>query len=153
MAAQVVNYAANWIAVATSSALNISFVRSGEITSGISVTNPADQSESFGLSQVAAKEAIAKSAASRFMYTIPIFATTLIVNSTLSKLRLLPKPGRPIAMFVEVASISLGLWIAMPFNCAFFTQHCKINVDRLEPAIRDKAKAKGLTHLIYNKGL
>ena len=42
MAAQVVNYAANWLAVASSSALNISFVRSGEITSGISVTNPAD---------------------------------------------------------------------------------------------------------------
>lgn len=117
------------------------------------MTNPANQSESFGLSQIAAKEAISKSAASRFMYTIPIFATTLIVNSTLSKLRMMPTPGKPIAMFVEVASISLGLWVAMPFNCAFFTQYCPISVDRLEPEIRDKAKAKGLTHLIYNKGL
>lgn len=58
LAAQVINYMANWGAVATSSALNISFVRSGELSTGIAVTNPNDQSENFGMSKVCAKEAI-----------------------------------------------------------------------------------------------
>jgi hypothetical protein len=50
MAAQSINFLSNWIAVAASSALNVTFVRSGELTTGISVTNPNDPNESLGMS-------------------------------------------------------------------------------------------------------
>lgn len=50
MAGQIINYTANWGAVAMSSALNITFVRSGELTSGIAVTNPNDPKDEVGLS-------------------------------------------------------------------------------------------------------
>jgi sideroflexin-5 len=153
MAGQMVNYFANWMAVAMSSALNITFVRSGELTTGISVVNPNDPNESLGLSKVCAKEGIRMSATSRFLYTIPIFATTITVNSLLSSMRMLPRAGSPMAMILEVLSVSAGLWIAMPFNCAFYTQYNKISIDKLEPEIQAAAKARGLTHLVYNKGL
>lgn len=153
LAAQSINFLANWVAVAASSALNVSFVRSGELTTGISVTNPNNSEESLGLSQIAAKKAITMSATSRFLYTIPIFAVSLVINSTLNAMRLLPRSGSPLRVITEVLSISTGLWIAMPFNCAFYTQYNKIDVNSLEPEIRDRAKARGLTHLIFNKGL
>lgn len=50
LAAQTINFFANWVAVAASSALNVTFVRSGELTTGISVTNPNDPNESLGMS-------------------------------------------------------------------------------------------------------
>jgi len=136
-----------------SSALNITFVRSGELSTGIAVVNPNDSKEELGLSKVCAKEAIMKSAASRFMYTMPIFCVPMAFNSMLNSVNLLPKTGHPIRMFTEVIGLSIGLWIAMPMNCAFFTQYSPISIDKLEPELREKAKAKGLTHLIYNKGL
>ena len=93
------------------------------------------------------------SATSRFLYTIPIFATTLLINSSLNALRMLPRTGSPLRVLTEVYSISTGLWIAMPFNCAFYTQFNKIPIEKLEPEIQEKAKARGLTYLIFNKGL
>lgn len=75
------------------------------------------------------------------------------MNSLLSALRILPKQGSVMRMVSEVLTISTGLWIAMPFNCAFYTQFNKISIDQLEPEIQERARAKGLQYLIFNKGL
>jgi hypothetical protein len=128
-------------------------VRSGELTTGIAVVNPNNRDESLGMSKVCAKQAITMSATSRFLYTMPIFATTIVLNSLLSTLRLLPRQGSLLGKVTEVCCISTGLWIAMPFNCAFYPQYNQISIDKLEPEIQEKARARGLTHLIYNKGL
>jgi len=66
---------------------------------------------------------------------MPIFATTLVLNSLLSKMRLLPKQGSLLGNVTEVLCISTGLWIAMPFNCAIYPQYCEVNIDKLEPEI------------------
>lgn len=45
MAKQSINYFANWMGVATASSLNVFFVRSGELKSGINVSDPNDANE------------------------------------------------------------------------------------------------------------
>ena len=103
-----------------SSALNICFIRSGELTSGIGAVNPNDTNDELGKSKACAKEAIKKSAASRFIYTLPIFCTPILFNAMLSSVRMLPKAG-PLKMMIEVLGVTAGLYIAMPLNCALFT--------------------------------
>ena len=74
-------------------------------------------------------------------------------NYALTKAKLMPTKMGPTRVLLEAMGVALGLYIAMPVNCALFPQFSKIAVSQLEPEIQEKARARNLTHLIYNKGL
>ena len=89
----------------------------------------------------------------RSTYTIPIFFLPALWNLALSKAKLMPARMGFTRVMLESLGVALGLYIAMPVNCALFPQFSKIAVNQLEPEIQEKARANNLTHLIYNKGL
>ena len=126
-------------------------MRMGEIKSGVSVKD--DEGNDYGLSKVAATEGVYKTMVCRSTYTIPIFFTPAVWNLALSKAKLMPARMGFTRVMLESLGVALGLYIAMPVNCALFPQFSKIAVSQLEPEIQEKARAKNLTHLIYNKGL
>ena len=82
-----------------------------------------------------------------------MFFVPAIWNLTLTKAKLMPKSLGVTKVLLESLGVALGLYIAMPINCALFPQISRIAVSDLEPEIREKAMAKHLTYLSYNKGL
>ena len=66
---------------------------------------------------------------------------------------MMPKPATPLRVVAEFVGVFIGLWLAMPLNCAFYPQFRNIEVSKLEPEIQEAAKAKGILSLSYNKGL
>lgn len=144
-------YFISYAAVASSSAANTYVMRMGEIKSGVSVSD--EEGNVYGQSHVAAEQGINKTMICRCTYTIPIFFLPAAWNLMLTKAKLLPKKMGPARIAIETFGITCGLYIAMPINCALFPQMSKIAVSELEPEIQERAKARQLTHLIYNKGL
>ena len=82
------------------------------------------------------------------MFFVPAFWTLI-----LTKAKLMPKSMGVTRICLEACGVALGLYIAMPVNCALFAQQSKIAVKDLEPEIQEKAKARNLQWLSYNKGL
>ena len=76
-----------------------------------------------------------------------------IWNTVLSKARLMPKNVGVTRILHESLGVAHVLYIAMPIICALFPQMFRIAVSDLEPEIQEKAKARKLTYLTYNKGL
>ena len=107
----------------------------------------------FGPSKVASSAAIWSTIWSRTAYLAVIFFTPALWNLSLKAMSVMPKPRTPLGNAVEVCGVALGLWIAMPLNCAFYPQFRDIDVSSLEPEIQEACKAKGFTTLQYNKGL
>ena len=79
--------------------------------------------------------------------------TPLLINSCLQKVRMLPPVGSKMKIVTEVTGVAIGLYIAMGVNCSIYPQFVPINVNKLEPEIRDKALAKGINTLYFNKGM
>jgi hypothetical protein len=73
-AATVANSIVNYGAVSFSSGLNVYFMRSGEIETGISVMDPETMQE-VGKSKTAATMGIMQTIKCRWIYLIPIFFT------------------------------------------------------------------------------
>ena len=82
-----------------------------------------------------------------------MFFVPALFNFALTKARLMPKNVGVTRILLESLGVALGLYIAMPINCALFPQMSRIAVSDLEPEIQEKAKARKLTYLAYNKGL
>ncbi len=82
-----------------------------------------------------------------------MFFVPALFNFALTKARLMPKNVGVTRILLESLGVALGLYIAMPINCALFPQMSRIAVSDLEPEIQEKAKARKLTYLTYNKGL
>ena len=148
----IVNYFIGYCAVATSSGVNVLAMRERELETGISVRDEQSGQE-LGLSKVAAQQAIKNTVASRVIYCVPMFFLPAIWNFALTKAKLMPARMGFTRVMLESLGVALGLYIAMPVNCALFPQFSKIAVNQLEPEIQEKARANNLTHLIYNKGL
>ena len=89
----------------------------------------------FGPSKVAASEAVWSTIKSRTLYLLPICFVPALWNHALHSLKMMPKAKTPLGVCVESAGVALGLWVAMPINCAFYPQWRNINVNRLEPEI------------------
>jgi hypothetical protein len=72
-----ISYASNWGAVAMATTSNALFMRMGELETGVNVTSPTG--EDLGKSKVAAKQGLTMICTSRFIQSIPIFATPIII--------------------------------------------------------------------------
>ena len=141
----------NYCAVTIATSTNVGVMRMKELETGVTVKD--EKGNSYGMSQEAAHEGIFSCIKSRAAFNIPIFFAPFFWNQAFRSLNLMPKSKTPAGLLVEFGGVAFGLYLAMPINCALYPQTMKIDVNRLEPAIRDKAKADGLTHLQYNKGL
>jgi len=56
----------------------------------------------------------------RCVYTIPIFFTPAVWNLALSKAKMMPSRMGLTRVLLESMGVALGLYIAMPVNCALF---------------------------------
>jgi len=72
------------------------------------------------MSKVAAKEAITNTLLSRMCYIVPIFYVNFFWGLGLKKMNLFPRHGTLPWLLVEVSGVALGLYIAMPLNCALY---------------------------------
>ena len=88
---------------------------------GIAVKN-AETGEELGMSKIAAKTAITNTVLSRIVYVVPMFFIPALGNIALSKAGLMPKTMGMTRLLLESFSVGLGLYIAMPVNCALFPQ-------------------------------
>ena len=86
---------------------------------GISVYDEA-VGDKVGTSKIASWEAIRRTMTSRVVYSVPIFVTPAIFNFLLQKANLLPKKMGPTRVILECMGVGLGLYIAMPVNCALY---------------------------------
>lgn len=150
--ASFMTYFISYAAVASSSSANVYNMRRGEIKTGVRVSHP-ETGEDFGLSKVAATAGVYKTMTCRCTYTIPIFFIPAAWNTVLTSMRIMPKKMNFTRVMLEVLGVSLGLYVAMPLNCAMFPQNERIAVSELEPEIQEKAKAQNVQWLTYNKGL
>lgn len=112
-----------------------------------------ETNEEFGVSKLAAKQAITDTVISRIVYVVPMFLVPALCTLALTKAKLMPKRLGPTKILLEAIGNAAGLYLAMTVNCALFPQMSKIDIAHLELEIQQKAKAKKVTHLIYNKGL
>ncbi len=87
------------------------------------------------MSKIAAKKAITDTVYSRIIYVIPMFFVPAICNLILTKAKVMPKQLGLTKVVLESMGVALGLYIAMPVNCALYPQMSKIDVNLLEPEI------------------
>lgn len=118
------NACVNYGAVGVSSSLNLYFMRSAEMTNGISVLDPKTN-ETLGKSKIAAKRGIEQTIQTRWAYLIPIFWTAPILSGGLSAMRLLPQGGAP-RKAIDIVLIMSGLTLAIPTCCGMFPQIAEI---------------------------
>ena len=82
-----------------------------------------------------------------------MFFTPVLFNAALNKVNLLPKVGSKMRIITEVVGVGSGLYLAMGLNCSIYPQFVPIDINRLEPDIQARARAKGFTTLYFNKGI
>ena len=58
----------------------------------------------------------------RVTYCIPIFFVPAGLNTLLTMAKLMPKTMGVSRVLVECSCVALGLYIAMPVNCALYPQ-------------------------------
>ena len=91
--------------------------------------------EEVGMSKIAAKSAITNTVFSRIVYVVPMFFVPALGNIALTKLGVMPKQMGLTRIVLESIVVGLGLYIAMPVNCALFPQHSKIKLADCESEI------------------
>ena len=118
--AALANYFVGFAAVAASSAINVYAMRKNETVTGVSVKDETT-GEDLGLSQVAAKAGLNKTMLARATYCVPMFMVPAVWNLALTKANMMPRGRFSVArLLVETIGLSMGLYLAMPLNCALF---------------------------------
>ena len=115
MITNLVNYGTNWCAVVLAGFCNFYSLRRGELVTGIHV-KLLNIDEEFGMSQVAAHDAIKKACIARVLFTLPTFTLPLLLNTALSRVNMLPRSGSPMRIFSECLCVGSGLYIAIGLN-------------------------------------
>ena len=72
------------------------------------------------MSKLAAKTAITNTALSRVCYVFPMFFIPALWNIAFTKANLMPKNMGLARVILECLGVGLGLYIAMPVNCALY---------------------------------
>ena len=119
--AALVNYFIGYAAVASSSSANVYAMRMNEMKTGVMVRSEAT-GEEIGVSQVAAKSGIYQTMLSRVAYCLPIFFIPAGMNTVLTMAKLMPKQMGLARLLAESTLVAIGLYVAMPLNCALFPQ-------------------------------
>lgn len=140
------------------SSANAYIMRSPEIEAGVTVyhedmrTEVAPASAAELRSHVAARKAVMETVYSRILLQIPTFF--------FPPMFMMIPPIAALAARSAVANITLntfvtlvGFGLGLPAAVAVFPQIGSLDVNELEPELQAAAKAKGLSHVYYNKGL
>ena len=90
-----------------------------ELETGVQLSD-RQTGETYGMSQVAAKTAITNTLQSRVAYIIPIFFIPFFFNMAMMRLGLMATKGTLLNVVQECTGVGLGLYIAMPINCALY---------------------------------
>lgn len=118
LALTLTNTLVNMGAVGTSSSLNVYFMRSAEAKKGIAVMDPTT-GENLGTSTIAAKKAINQTIMTRWLYLLPTFCMSPLLQVLFSAAKLMPRRGR-MKTAAELTFIIMGLNLAVPIGCGFF---------------------------------
>jgi hypothetical protein len=73
-----------------------------------------------------------------------MFYFPLLFQASLAKIGIKPKTGSPARILQEVFAVGVGLYLGIGTCCSIYPQFVPINVDQLEPEIRERAIAKGV---------
>lgn len=139
------------------SSANAYIMRSPEIAVGVKLYTSEDLktevvASSPVKSNVAAKKAVMETVYSRILLQVPTFF--------IPPLFMMIPPIAALAANSAVASITLntfvtlvGFGLGLPAAVAVFPQTGVLSVDEIEPELKQKAAALGLSKVYYNKGL
>lgn len=127
------NYLVSYAAVTSSSCANVYAMRVSETETGVEVKNERT-GEVIGKSKIAAWEGIKRTMLSRAAYCVPMFVVPALWNMAVSGSRLY-RSSRAARVVLEATGVALGLYIAMPINCALYPQQSRIKVSDLEPLL------------------
>jgi len=117
--ALMMNYIIGYCAVAVSSSVNVVAMREKELVEGIPVKDE-ETNEELGISKNAAKTAINNTVLSRIAYVVPMFFIPALWNLALTRAKVMPKQLGVGRVVLESLGVAIGLYIAMPVNCALF---------------------------------
>jgi sideroflexin-5 len=131
---------------------NVALMRRNELTEGVTVYD-ADGNPR-GKSAAAGQTGIAKCAAARVLWNIPIMMVPPLIMTRLERTGPLQRNPR-LKMAIEIGVITSCLLGAVSPALAIFPQRDSIEADKLEPQFRGLRDAQGrpVTRLWYNKGL
>jgi len=137
-------------AVAVASVTNVCFMRHGELTKGISVTDA--NGDVVGVSQIAAKKALTETALTRMILPAPILILPPIIFGFIEKTRVYKRYSGRLFIPVQTVLAALSFGLALPSCIALFPALSPINKSELEPELQAKCKPED-SILYYNKGL
>ena len=118
MVALLASYFIGYAAVASSSSINVYFMRTAEMQNGVTVRDK-ETGESYGLSKEAARQGVFKTMYCRCTYGIPMFLIPALWTYSLTSLRLMPASLAP-KVLLEVFGVCVSLYFAMPLGCALY---------------------------------
>ncbi|KAM7541363.1 hypothetical protein Aperf_G00000033675 [Anoplocephala perfoliata] len=144
-----------YVAVAVANCINIPCMRSGELSTGIDVTD--EDGKKLGKSVSTARVAIAQVTLSRIIMASPSMLIPPFIMDALERrgiLRLYPWISAPL----QVVLCGFFLTFATPLCCAIFPQISSRSFDKLEKELKEKIiKEYGdkppPKYVYYNKGL
>ncbi|TKR57390.1 hypothetical protein L596_030866 [Steinernema carpocapsae] len=134
-------------ATSLASTLNVLFMRSSEIQTGIEVYD--DSGNVVGTSKVAAKKAVYETAATRAFLPVPLLLAPPCIMPFLERTQFVQKSSsRQRLVTAVVCTISFAL--SLPVALALFPQQSSIETSKLETELQEKTKQKTLH---FNRGL
>ena len=146
-----------FFAVAVANGINLPYMRRDEWQSpchqGQGIPLMDDNGEIVGHSPKIGQEAITKVVLSRIIMATPSMVVPPLVINALSKPGKFLHRNPSMANPITVALTGLALVAATPAACAIWPQQDSTHISNLEPELREKLAAKGLSTVYYNKGL
>ncbi|CAM9795234.1 unnamed protein product [Choristocarpus tenellus] len=151
-AASLIRMTVPFVAVAGAGASNVFLMRRNELKEGVDMYD--EDGRMLGKSVKAGETGLAKCAAARVIWNVPVMVLPPVIMTRLEKLPLLACNPR-LRMACETAVVTACLLGAVSPALAFFPQRDSIPVEKLEPEFKGHLGTNGLpvTHLWYNKGL
>ncbi|KAI6180013.1 Sidoreflexin [Aphelenchoides besseyi] len=142
-----------FFSIALANLINVPMMRSREFTDGITLED-ADRNK-VGSSCKVAYYAIPQVVFSRVLMACPHMCVTPVIVNTLEKQSLWFKTRPWVFGPIQTAMSGLMLLIFTPLCCAVFPQRSQVNVEDLEPDVREKIQKNPNAPkvLYYNKGL
>lgn len=136
--------------VIAATTVNVLTSRRSELQNGVAVrTAPNGDGEIIGYSQVAAEKGIKATLMSRAMLPLPSLTISLFAKTLMEKYKF-----RPLVQYPTLGLVVLTTQlISLPMSLAPWAWFMPISIKDLEPDLRRKASARGLSSLYFNKGL
>ena len=121
----------NYFCAGVAGIINCSLMRQKEIRDGIDLENE-DGSIKYGKSQIAGKQAIMQTSATRFFMPFPAIFGPALAGGMLMHYKLWPKRLVP-AKILELSLVTFSLVVSLPLAIALFEDRCVLPASDLEP--------------------